>query len=131
RDGLRQYHYVEGENIVVEWRLSGRTTEELHHLATALVALDVAVSVAVGPAVAPAIAATRTIPIVFLNSRDPVGAGYVASLSRPGGNVTGLKSFGEQLSAKAVELLKESAPGVTYLAVFWSGTGPRGAWEQT
>ncbi len=116
RQGLRDLGYVEGKNIIIEFRLGKQ--EELSKLAAELVGLNVDLIVAPGspPALA-AKAATRTIPIVFSVVADPVGVGFVASLARPGGNMTGLTPSSAELSAKRLELLKEIVPTVFRIAV--------------
>jgi putative tryptophan/tyrosine transport system substrate-binding protein len=132
QEGLREHGYLEGESILVERRF-GETSSQLPGLAAELVGLNVDIIVAFGPSIPPAISATKTIPIVMLNTLDPVGAGYVVSLARPGGNVTGLSFLGNQLSAKRLQLLKEVVPNASRLAVMWAADGPSltAAWEQT
>ena len=116
--GLRDLGYVEGQNITIEHRSSEGKFERLPDLAAELVRLKV--DVIVTPALQNALAAkqaTRTIPIVMASSGDPVGAGLVASLARPGGNVTGLSVLGFEIVGKQIELLKEIVPGVSRVAV--------------
>ena len=116
--GLRELGYVEGRNIVIEWRWAEEQIERLPELAAELVQLRVDVIVAGDPqAILPAKQATSTIPIVMSVSADPVGSGLVASLARPGGNVTGLSNVAPQLARKRLELLKEVVPGVSRVAV--------------
>lgn len=116
RQGLRDLGYIEGKNLVLEYRLG--TRDQLSALAADLVDLDVDVIVAPGtPPAKAAKAATGTIPIVFSVVADPVGAGFVASLARPGGNITGVTPSSAVLSAKRVELLKEVVPTVSRVAV--------------
>jgi putative ABC transport system substrate-binding protein len=115
---LRDYGYVEGRNLMFEWRGAEGRIERLPTLAAELVALKVDVIVAGAEAAAVAAKdATKTIPIVFVAAGDPVGLGLVTSLSRPGGNVTGFSSFGATLLAKRVELLREIYPGIRSFAV--------------
>ena len=113
RDGLRELGHVEGRTIVIEERWAD-SNEQLPALAAELVGLPVDLIVAGGtPATQAAMSATRTIPIVFLNSGDPVQAGLVASLARPGGNVTGLSNLGVQTGGKRLQLLRDLVPGVS------------------
>jgi putative ABC transport system substrate-binding protein len=123
RQGLRELGYVEGKNIVIEWRNGDGNSDRLRALAVELVRLKVDVIVTVGsnPTRA-AKEATATIPIVMSQDPDPVGNGFVASLARPGGNITGLSNFGPELSGKRLELLKEVVPKLTRVAVFGTST---------
>jgi putative tryptophan/tyrosine transport system substrate-binding protein len=110
RQGLRDYGYVEGRNIVVEWRSAEGRTDRVDALAAELVRLKVGVIVAeFTPAVRAAKNATQTIPIVMASAGDPVATGLVASLSRAGGNVTGLTNLASELSGKRLDLLRESS----------------------
>jgi putative ABC transport system substrate-binding protein len=127
--GLRDLGYVEGRNVVIEYRYAEGKPERFPALAAELVALKVDVIVA--PNTPPALAAkqaTRTIPIVFLFSVDPVTDGLVTSLARPGGNVTGLSNLAPELVGKRLELLTQAVPGVTRVAVLWQ---PGGVPERT
>jgi putative tryptophan/tyrosine transport system substrate-binding protein len=121
--GLRELGYVEGQNIVVEGRWYGEQTERLPALAAELVRLEVDVIVA-GAAPAPEAAqrATSTIPIVMASHRDPVGSGLVASLARPGKNITGLSNLAAELVGKQLQLLKEVVPSISQVAVLWNPT---------
>src|SRR5262249_58205128 len=114
RQTLRDFGYVEGQNIGVEWRFTDGKDERAADLATELVHLGV--DVLVMSSVAPALAAkqaTKTIPIVFLNIGNPVARGLVASIARPGGNVTGVGTFsGPETNSKRLELLVETVPGI-------------------
>src|SRR5262249_11803709 len=111
RQGLRELGYVEGKNIVIEWRSAEGKPDRLPALATELVRLKVDVIVTPGPTVTrPAKEATATIPIVMAQDPDPVGNGFVASLAHPGGNITGLSSLAPEISGKQLELLKETVP---------------------
>jgi putative tryptophan/tyrosine transport system substrate-binding protein len=115
---LQEQGYVEGQNTVIEFRSAEGRPERLPELAAQLVAIPVDVILAAGPpAVRAAQAATRTIPIVMQFTGDPVAAGVVASLARPGGNVTGVTAMGSQLAGKRLELLKAAIPQLTRLAV--------------
>jgi putative ABC transport system substrate-binding protein len=116
--GLRELGYVEGQNIIVEWRLAEGRLERLPELAAELVRLKVDVIYApADPYVIAARKATTTIPIVFSVVADPVGRGFVQSLARPGGNITGLSNISRELSAKRLELLKETVAGVSRIEV--------------
>ena len=111
RQGLRDLGYVEGQNLVIEARYAQGIHDRLPALAAELVRRNVAVIVVDGTATAMvAKAATTTIPIVFTLAGDPVGSGLVASLARPGGNVTGLSNLTGELSGKQLQLLKEAVP---------------------
>jgi putative ABC transport system substrate-binding protein len=118
RQGLRELGYVEGQNITLVFPSGEVKPEQLPHFAAELVSLKVDVIVASTTAAAQAaMSATRTIPIVMPVAADPVGTGLVASLARPGGNVTGLTTIASDLSGKRLELLKEVVPGVSRIAV--------------
>jgi len=129
RQGLRDLGYVEGGNVVIEYRSAEGKPERLPALAAELVALKVDVIVVSGtPQALAARQATRTLPIVFAAVADPVGGGLVTSLARPGGNVTGLPLLAPELVGKCLELLKQAVPGVTRVAVLWQ---PGGSGERT
>jgi putative ABC transport system substrate-binding protein len=119
RQGLRDLGYVEGQNIVIEYRFAEGKENRLPDLAAELVRLKVDIIVAQSTeTVVAAKNATSTIPIVMTNSGDPVGSGLVASLARPGGNVTGMSMMaGPEISGKQLELLKETIPKLTHVAV--------------
>jgi putative tryptophan/tyrosine transport system substrate-binding protein len=117
---LRELDYIEGQSIKFELRNANGETASLPELAEALVKLGVTALVSLGSETPALMSATRTIPILFLNGGDPVGQGWVASLSRPGGNVTGLTNVSRQLIPKQLELLREIRPGLTQLAVLWN-----------
>ncbi|HEV2054419.1 MAG TPA: ABC transporter substrate-binding protein, partial [Methylomirabilota bacterium] len=120
RQGLRDLGYVEGRNVVIEYRDAEGKLERLPALAAELVALKVDVIVAGGtPQALAAKQATRTLPIVFAAAADPVASGLVTSLARPGGNVTGLSQQTSELVGKCLEQLKQAVPGVTRVAVLW------------
>src|SRR5213594_1479201 len=125
RQGLREVGYVDGQNIVIEYRYAEGKAERLPDLAAELLRLKVDVIVAGGtPAPLAAKRATRTIPIVMAAAGDPVGTGLVASLAQPGGNVTGLSNFSAELTGKRLQLLKEVVPGVSRVAVLWNAANP-------
>ena len=118
RQGLHDLGYVEGQTFVLEIRYAAGSEERLRDLAAELVQLQVDVLVAPGAAASRAAQhATRTIPIVMAGTFDPVGGGFVASLAQPGGNITGLSYLGDELHGKRLELLKETVPQSTRIAV--------------
>jgi ABC-type uncharacterized transport system substrate-binding protein len=122
--GLRDLGYVDGKNIVIEFRWT-EAIEQLSELATELVHLNVDVIFAPSSTETEAARqATSVIPIVFATHADPVGLGHVASLPRPGGNITGLSGLGADLAIKALEILKEAVPNATRFAVFWTPSAP-------
>jgi putative tryptophan/tyrosine transport system substrate-binding protein len=128
RQGLLELGYMEGKNIVIEWRSAEGKRDRLPALATELVHLKVDVIVTAGPLVTRAAnEATITIPIVMANDPDPVGNRFVASLARPGGNITGLSRIAPELSGKQLELLKEIVPMLSRVAVFGTSTRPGNA----
>ena len=116
RQGLRELGYVEGKNVIIDQRSSDGSTA---NLAAELVSLkvDVIVTMGSGPTQS-AKKATSTIPIVMTFVSDPIGFGFVASLARPGGNITGMTNFGPELSGKRLELLKEIRPKISRVAIF-------------
>jgi putative tryptophan/tyrosine transport system substrate-binding protein len=125
RQGLRDLGYVEGQNIVVEYHFAEWQDERLTALAAELVQLPVDVLVTLAAsATRVARQATTTIPIVFIIVNDPVGQGFVASLARPGGNVTGLSTLSSELSGKRLELLQEAVPGLRRVAMLWNAANP-------
>jgi putative ABC transport system substrate-binding protein len=128
RQRLRELGYVEGKNIVIEYRHAEEKLDRLPALAAELVRLKVDVIVTGGGrATRAAKEATKTIPIVMAQVPDPVGDGFVASLARPGGNVTGLSALGPELSGKRLELLKETVPKLSRVAVLGTSTTPGNA----
>jgi len=128
RQGLRELGYVEGKNIVIEWRFGEGKPDRLSVLAAELVRLKVDIIVTAGQTVTRAAKeATNTIPIVMTNEGDPVGTGFVTSLARPGGNITGLSNLRPEMSGKQVELLKEIIPNLSRVAVFGTSTTPGSA----
>jgi putative ABC transport system substrate-binding protein len=128
RQGLRELGYVEGKNIVIEWRHAEGKLASVPELAAELVRLKVDVIVSSGSVTTrPAKEATNTIPIVMTQDPDPIGNGFVASLARPGGNITGLSNLNRELSGKRLEVLKETIPKLSRLAVFGTSTSPGNA----
>jgi putative ABC transport system substrate-binding protein len=128
RQGLRELGYVGGKNIVIEWRTAEGKLDRLPSLAAELVRLKVDIIVTAGStATRPAKEATSTIPIVMTQDPDPVGTGFVASLARPGGNITGLSSLAPEISGKQLELLKETIPKLSRVAVLGTSTRPGNA----
>jgi putative ABC transport system substrate-binding protein len=123
RQGLQELGYVEGKNIIIEYRYVKGKSDRPPALAAELVRLKVDVIVVEGATAARAVKeATSTIPIVMAAVGDPVGIGLIASIARPGGNVTGLTNLAPDLSGKRLELLKEVVPGLTRVAVLWYST---------
>jgi putative tryptophan/tyrosine transport system substrate-binding protein len=121
QQGLRELGYVEGKNIVIEWRWAEGIPNRLPDLAAELVRLKVDIIVSAGPAVTPRLQeATKTIPIVMAQDNDPVRNGFVASLARPGGNITGLATIAPELSGKQLGLLEEIIPKLSSVAVLGS-----------
>lgn len=119
--GLRERGHVDGKTFVLELRYAEARPERLPELARELVSLNVDVIVtATDVAVAAVKRATSMIPIVMANSSDPVGTGFVASLARPGGNVTGLSMISLEITGKRLELLKEALPGLARVAFLWN-----------
>jgi putative ABC transport system substrate-binding protein len=122
---LRELGYVEGKNLAIEFRYADNKLDRLPALADELVRLKV--DVIFTPGINEALAAknaTRTIPIVFSTTADPVAAGLVGSLARPGGNVTGFTNIGAVLAGKRLELLKETVPKLSHVAVLWDPQNP-------
>jgi putative tryptophan/tyrosine transport system substrate-binding protein len=122
---LRDLGWVEGQNLTIEYRWAANDTKRLTSLARELVDLKVDVIVASAtPAIQAAKNATATIPIVMMGAADPVGIGFVASLARPGGNITGLSLQSPELAGKRLELLKEVVPRITRVAFLAHGGDP-------
>jgi putative tryptophan/tyrosine transport system substrate-binding protein len=125
RQGLRELGYIEGKNIIIEWRSGEGKSERVPALAAELVRLKVDVIVTDGSnSTRRAKEATSTIPIVMAQDVDPVGRGIVASLARPGGNITGLSNLAPELSGKRLELLKETVSRLSRVAVFGTSNTP-------
>jgi len=121
RQALRELGYVEGKTLVLAVRYGQARSERLPELAQELLGLKVDVIVTANDVVTAAVKReTQTIPIVMANSIDPVGTGFVASLARPGGNITGLSNISSELSGKRLELLKEAVPGLSRVALLWN-----------
>ena len=124
RTGLRELGYVEGKNIAIEFRWA-ETVEQLSEFAAELVRMNVDIIFATSSTeVGTVQQLTKTIPIVFATHADPIGVGHVASLARPGGNITGLSMLMTELTAKALEVLKEIVPAATRFGVFFTPTAP-------
>src|SRR5437870_10497241 len=120
RQGLRDLGYIEGKNILVEYRYAEGKEDRIPSLVNELVQLKVDVLVVpVLPAILAAKQATKTIPIVMVSNADPVATGIVDSLARPGGNITGLSTLTRDLSGKRLELLTEVAPRISRVGVLW------------
>ena len=133
RDGLREVGYVEGRTITVEYRWADGRLERLPDLAADLVRLRVDVIVAANPqSIEVAKAATTSIPIVMGLAGDPVASGFVASLARPGGNITGPSAMAPHVVGKQLELLREVRPGVSRVGVLWNSGHPTGKpqWQE-
>lgn len=125
REGLRQHGYTEGKNIAIEWRPSFGHAERFAEYAVDLVSREVDVIIAAdNPAISAARAATTTVPIVMVTATDPVGTGFVSSLARPGGNVTGLTVQAPEVQGKVLQLLKEALPRASRMAVLWDPGEP-------
>ena len=130
RQGLRELGYVEGQNIVIEYRYAEGKADQFAQLAAELVRLKVSlIFTSSTPGVLAAKRASSTIPIVFGAINDPVAAGLVASLARPGGNITGLTNLSPDLEGKRLELLKETFPKVTRVAHLWNPDSPGSGME--
>jgi putative tryptophan/tyrosine transport system substrate-binding protein len=126
RRRLRELGYVEGKNLVIEYRYAEGKRERLSELAAELVGLKVDVIVTSGPGILAAKKASPTMPIVFGSASDPVGTGLVSSLARPGGNITGLSTMARDLGGKRLELLKEAVPKIARVAFLWQRGSTRG-----
>jgi len=125
RDGLRELGYVEGQNIVLEYRWADGSADRALQGAADLARLNVDVIVTGGPqATAAARKTTAVVPIVMALDYDPVGSGFVTSLARPGGNITGLSGINPELSGKRLDLLKQAIPRLSSVAVLWNPTEP-------
>mgnify|MGYP001568906791 FL=1 len=125
REGLRDLGYVEGQNILIEYRWADGKYERFPALIAELIALKVDVIVTAGtPATLAVKKATTSVPLVMVAVGDPVGTGIVASLNRPGGNITGLTSISPELEGKRLELLREVVPKLSRVAVLWNPVSP-------
>ena len=125
RRGLSELGYIEGETIAVEWRSSEGSQQRLRAFVAELLRLKVDVIVSGGSAVTRVVKeATSTIPIIMAQDSDPVGNGFVASLARPGGNITGLSTLTPEIRGKQLELLMEIVPGISRVVVFNTSTQP-------
>jgi putative ABC transport system substrate-binding protein len=125
RDGLREHGYLEGGSAVIEYRWAEGKYERFPTLIAELLAAKVDVIVTAGtPATLAVKRATTSVPVVMIAVGDPVGTGIVPSLSRPGGNITGLTSIAQELEGKRLELLREVVPGVGHIAVMWNAASP-------
>jgi putative ABC transport system substrate-binding protein len=134
RQGLRELGYIEGQSVLIDFRHEQRAFDRLPSLAAELVALDIDVLVAVTTnAALAAKKTTATIPIVFMGVTDPIGAGLVESLARPGGNSTGITNLAATLTGKRLALLKEAFPKVSRVAVLWDPQAPGSApqWKES
>jgi len=119
--GLRELGYIEGKNILIEYRFAEGKADRLPELATELVQLKVDAIFTTGtPAIFALKKATKTIPIVFFSTSDPIGTGVVASLAHPGGNITGISVLASELWPKRLELLKEISPKLSRVAMLWN-----------
>ena len=128
QQGLRELGYVEDKNVVIEWRFAQGQPDRLPDLVAELMRLKVDIILSAGAAVTgPAKEVTKTIPIVMAQDTDPIGNGFVASLARPGGNITGLSSYSAELNGKRVELLKEIVPKLSRLVVVGQSSYPGNA----
>jgi putative ABC transport system substrate-binding protein len=131
REGLREHGYVEGKNILIEYRWAEGRYERFPKLIEELLASKVDVIVTAGTPAALAVKkATTTVPLVMVAVGDPVGTGIIPSLSRPGGNITGLTSIAQELEGKRLELLREVVPGLSHIAVIWNSANPIQAIER-
>ncbi len=125
REGLHDLGYVEGKNIVIEWRWAEGKYERFPALIAELIASKVELIVTAGtPATIALKQATTTLPLVMIAVGDPVGSGLIASLAHPGGNLTGLTSISPELDGKRLELLREVVPKISHVAVLWNPTSP-------
>src|SRR5438046_2270832 len=132
--GLHSLGYIGGKNIAIEYRYADGKADRLPTLAAELVGLEVDVVVSSStPSVLAVKKTTSTIPIVFVSISDPVASGLVASLARPGGNITGLAIVAPELSGKRLELLKEAVPNISRVAFLWNSANPAQGlqWKET
>jgi ABC-type uncharacterized transport system substrate-binding protein len=121
---LRDLGYIEGKNVLIDYRYAEGKADRIQSLVAELVQLKVDVLVVGSPgAVQEAKQSTKTIPIVMVITQDPVAAGYINSLARPGGNITGVTRLTRELAGKRLELLKEAVPTTSRVGILWSGSG--------
>ena len=123
RDGLREFGWIENENVAIEYRWAGEDPRRLPTLAADLVRLKVDIIIASTPGVRAAQGATTSTPIIMCIADDALKEGFVANLARPGGNITGMASFGSELAGKRLELLREATPRVSHVALLWNPPG--------
>src|SRR5262245_19669346 len=134
RQGLREVGYVEGKNITIVYRSAEEKFERLPALVDELIGLKVDVLVMSStPAALAAKKSTSTFPVAFIGVSDPVAAGLVVSLARPGGNITGFTAMSSELAGKRLELLKETVPKLSRVAVLWDQRDPNaaGSWKES
>jgi ABC-type uncharacterized transport system substrate-binding protein len=125
RQGLRELGCVEGKNIIIEWRSAEGKPERRSEIAAELARLKVDAIVSAGPSVTRAVKeATSTIPIVMGQDTDPVGNGFIASLARPGGNITGVAALAPEMAGKQLKLLREIVPKLSHVAIIGNSTIP-------
>ena len=125
RNGLRELGYVEGKNIVIEWRDANGNLDRIPEMAAELVRQKVDILVSPGPVVTrPLKEATTTIPIVMAQDTDPVGSGFIVSLARPGGNITGLATLAPEIGGKQIEVLKEIVPRLSRVGIIGNSANP-------
>jgi putative ABC transport system substrate-binding protein len=125
RRGLRELGYIEGKNLLIEYRCAEGKPDRVPSLVNELVKLKVDVLISGdAPAIRAAKQATKTIPIVMVINQDPVESGIINSLARPGGNVTGISRLTRELSGKRLELIREAVPGKAPIAILWDADGP-------
>lgn len=125
REGLREFGLREGENVIIEYRWAEGRYDRFPALIAELIGAKVDVIVTAGtPATLAVKKATTTVPLVMVAVGDPVGTGIIPSLSRPGGNITGLTSISTEMDGKRLELLREVVPGVSHVAVLWNAASP-------
>jgi putative ABC transport system substrate-binding protein len=125
RQGLRELGYEDGRNLTIEWRFAGATNERFSELAEELVRLKLDVIVSINTQASLAVKnATRATPIVIVRVSDPVRTGLVASFAHPGGNITGVSNFSDELSGKRLELIREMLPSSPRVAVLWNAGNP-------
>jgi putative tryptophan/tyrosine transport system substrate-binding protein len=123
RDGLREFGWIDNENIAIEYRWAGEHPQRLSELAAELIRLKADIIIGSTPGVYAAQHATTNTPIIMCIADDAVREGFVANLSRPGGNITGMASFGPELAGKRLDLLREATPSVSRVALLWNPPG--------